>query len=105
MQISQFNRRTMSGSTDIMDFKGVDAKDLNKAKAIFETMLEVLGQSLREKISSSSSFISLGGNSLNAVYFVTKLREIGYAISRHNIIVYKLTAQTYIQTMNFSLRY
>lgn len=50
------------------------------ARALFETIGEVIGRSTRTTISLKSNFFELGGNSLNSIYTVAKLRARGYSI-------------------------
>lgn len=83
-----------------MDFCGIaDDNKMVKAKVLFETVANSIGRSIRSKLSSESikligyfyltiffliataNFYELGGNSLNSIYTVTKLRELGYFIS------------------------
>lgn len=49
-------------------------------KVLFETIGEIIGRSTRATISLDSNFYSLGGNSLNSIYTVAKLRDRGYSI-------------------------
>ncbi|XP_066590033.1 beta-alanyl-bioamine nonribosomal peptide synthetase ebony [Prorops nasuta] len=62
------------------DFTGVPVEDLPKAKVLFPTVASIIGRSKRATVTSSSNFYELGGNSLNSVYTVTKLRDQGYQI-------------------------
>ncbi|XP_055381226.1 beta-alanyl-bioamine nonribosomal peptide synthetase ebony [Condylostylus longicornis] len=50
------------------------------AEDLFETVGSVIGRSTRTTLSVKSNFYELGGNSLNSIYTVTKLREKGYFI-------------------------
>lgn len=56
------------------------------AKVLFETIGEVIGRSARATISLESNFYALGGNSLNSIYTVAKLRDRGYYIEITNFI-------------------
>lgn len=53
-----------------------------KAGVLFETVTEVIGRtsSAAANISLESNFYAMGGNSLNSIYTIAKLRERGYAI-------------------------
>lgn len=64
-----------------VDYTGVPHNRLEAARALFQTVTEVLGAGARSKVCQTSNFYELGGNSLNSVYTVTKLRQRGYAIS------------------------
>ncbi|CAB3257676.1 unnamed protein product [Arctia plantaginis] len=63
-----------------LDYSGVRPKDMEAATVLFETVGEVLGRSARGAISLSSGFYGLGGNSLNSIYTITRLRDKGYYI-------------------------
>lgn len=71
------------------DFGEILPNELRKAKALFETIGEVIGRSTRATISSKSNFYALGGNSLNSIYTVAKLRERGYSLEITNFIAAK----------------
>lgn len=62
------------------DYEGISSADLPTAKVLFETIGEVVGRSTRATISKNSNFFELGGNSLNSIYTVAKLRERRYSI-------------------------
>lgn len=68
------------------DFSGVSLNELQMAKILFETIGEVIGRSTRASISLESNFYALGGNSLNSIYTVAKLRDRGYFIEITNFI-------------------
>jgi len=63
-----------------IDYTGVDASQMETAKYLFETVSSVLGSSLRSHISPAANFFALGGNSLNAIYTISKLADLGYFI-------------------------
>ena len=48
---------------------------------LFETIGNIIGRSVRSKISLKTNFYELGGNSLNSIITVTQLCAKGYAIS------------------------
>lgn len=56
------------------------------SRILFETIGEVIGRSARATISLTSNFYALGGNSLNSIYTVAKLRDRGYSIEITNFI-------------------
>lgn len=58
-------------------------------KILFETIGEVIGRSTRTTISLKSNFYELGGNSLNSIFTVAKLRERGYFIEVSDFIAAK----------------
>lgn len=86
-----------------IDLTGVNAAQLETAKCLFETVSSVLGNSLRSHISPNANFFALGGNSLNAIYTISRLADLGYSIRTyatnsvaavmhrylHNFIVFK----------------
>lgn len=53
---------------------------------MFETIGEVIGRLARTTISLESNFYALGGNSLNSIYTVAKLRDRGFCIEISNFI-------------------
>jgi hypothetical protein len=55
---------------------------MEAAHALFETVVSVLGGSIRSKVCRGANFYGLGGNSLNSVFTVTKLRQQGYVIGQ-----------------------
>lgn len=57
-----------------------------KAKALFQTIGECLGPNLRGRITYTSNFFQLGGNSLNSVYTVAKLCDMGYFIGLQDFV-------------------
>lgn len=63
-----------------IDFTGIDESQMETAKHLFETVSCVLGSSLRSHISPAANFFALGGNSLNAIYTISKLADLGYSI-------------------------
>jgi hypothetical protein len=65
-----------------LDYTGIAAKQLEAAHALFETVALVLGGSMRSKVCREANFYELGGNSLNSVFTVTKLRQQGYVIGQ-----------------------
>lgn len=67
---------------------------MKSAKALFETIGEVIGRSTRTSISLESNFYALGGNSLNSIYTVAKLRDRGYIIEITNFISAKNLRET-----------
>ena len=64
-----------------VDYTGVPQNRLEAARALFQTVAQVLGAGARSKVCLSANFYELGGNSLNSVFTVTKLRQRGYLIS------------------------
>lgn len=63
--------------------------ELQMTKALFETIGEVIGRSTRTTISLKSNFYELGGNSLNSIFTVARLREKGYFIEVSDFIAAK----------------
>ncbi|XP_067010467.2 beta-alanyl-bioamine nonribosomal peptide synthetase ebony-like [Anabrus simplex] len=64
-----------------LDYSDVPEKQKDAATTLFETVVSVLGRPARSRLSLSSNFYELGGNSLNSVYTVTKLQDQGYPIT------------------------
>ncbi|PSN51264.1 hypothetical protein C0J52_11788 [Blattella germanica] len=64
-----------------LDYTDVPQNHMEAAQALFETVAQVLGAGARDKVSLTANFYHLGGNSLNSVFTVTKLRQRGYKIS------------------------
>lgn len=64
-----------------IDYTGVDEKNMEKAKVLFETVGNAIGRSVRSKISKLANFYMLGGNSLNSIYTISELRKKGFNIS------------------------
>jgi hypothetical protein len=53
------------------------------AEALLSTVCGVLGASLRtELVSLEANFYEIGGNSLNSIFTITKLQELGYIIGK-----------------------
>lgn len=81
--LTNFDLSFLSSESAIdYDFNGVSQCERQKAGALFETITEVIGRtsSAVANISLESNFYAMGGNSLNSIYTIAKLRERGYAI-------------------------
>jgi hypothetical protein len=63
-----------------LDYTGIADNQLDAAHALFETVVSILGGSIHSKVCRGANFYELGGNSLNSVFTVTKLRQQGYVI-------------------------
>jgi len=64
----------------------LDEKVRNLASALFKTVSSVLGGSLHRSLSLTDNYFYVGGNSLNAVIVVTKLRDQGFYLGiLHNL--------------------
>lgn len=75
------------------DYNGVPSQDLAKARILFPTIASVIGRSNRTLITLHANFYELGGNSLNSIYTVTKLRDQGYQIGITDFITAKNLAE------------
>lgn len=75
------------------DYSSVPAEELEKAKVLFPTVMSVIGRSRRANVTLDSNFYELGGNSLNSIYTVTKLRDQGYEIGITEFITAKNLAE------------
>ncbi|XP_011307568.1 N-(5-amino-5-carboxypentanoyl)-L-cysteinyl-D-valine synthase [Fopius arisanus] len=62
------------------DYTGVPENLLAKAQILFSTVASVIGTSGRFAVDINANFYELGGNSLNSIYTVTKLREQGFEV-------------------------
>lgn len=71
------------------DYSGVSLNELQMTKLLFETIGDVIGRSTRTTISLKSNFYELGGNSLNSIFTVARLREKGYFIEISDFIAAK----------------
>lgn len=78
------------------DYADVSMANMNKARILFETIGEIIGRSTRATISLESNFYALGGNSLNSIYTVAKLRDRGYFIEITHFISSKNLAEVLI---------
>ncbi|XP_015187502.1 PREDICTED: tyrocidine synthase 3 [Polistes dominula] len=81
----------VNGNNEIAncDYTGVSEEDLSKAKVLFPTIATVIGASSRGTVNLNGNFYELGGNSLNSIYTVTKLRDQGYYIGITEFITAK----------------
>ncbi|XP_024886450.1 nonribosomal peptide synthetase 13-like, partial [Temnothorax curvispinosus] len=75
------------------DYSGVPSQDLAKARILFPTIASVTGRSSRTPVMLNANFYEIGGNSLNSVYTVTKLRDQGYQIGITDFITAKNLAE------------
>lgn len=71
------------------DYTNVPEENLAKAKVLFPTIASVIGTSSRGTITLNGNFYELGGNSLNSIYTVTKLRDQGYYVGITEFITAK----------------
>ncbi|XP_011878825.1 PREDICTED: uncharacterized protein LOC105568061 [Vollenhovia emeryi] len=76
------------------DYNGVPSQDLAKARILFPTIASVIGRSSRALVTLRANFYELGGNSLNSIYTVTKLRDQGYQIGITDFITAKNLGET-----------
>lgn len=77
----------------ICDYSGVPNQDLTKARVLFRTVASVIGHNGRILVTPHANFYELGGNSLNSIYTVTKLRDQGYQIGITDFITAKNLAE------------
>ncbi|XP_075232512.1 nonribosomal peptide synthetase ebony [Lycorma delicatula] len=78
--LKHYAESSCNDDTDELDYTGVPEHKLAAAEGLLKTIRTVLGSTMRGKLSLDSSFYQLGGNSLNSVYTVTKLKDLGYLI-------------------------
>lgn len=62
------------------DYDKVPLALLPAAQVLFPTVASVIGRSSRAPVTIDANFYELGGNSLNSIYTVTRLRDQGYRI-------------------------
>lgn len=70
-------------SRGLPDYTGAPDGMAEAARVLLDTVAGVLGAAVRAKISLRRSFYELGGNSLNSVLTVTRLREQGFFVSEY----------------------
>ncbi|KAL6430303.1 hypothetical protein ACFW04_007784 [Cataglyphis niger] len=74
------------------NYSGVPDQDLEKARVLFPTVASVIGRN-DALVNLHANFYELGGNSLNSIYTVTKLRDQGYQIGITDFITAKDLAE------------
>ncbi|XP_003425501.1 dimodular nonribosomal peptide synthase isoform X1 [Nasonia vitripennis] len=86
-----YKNSKINGEAEKIDFNynNVPITHMMKAKILFSTIASTIGISDKRKISVDSNFYELGGNSLNSVYTVLKLREKGFHIGITDFITSK----------------
>ncbi|XP_077271494.1 beta-alanyl-bioamine nonribosomal peptide synthetase ebony-like isoform X1 [Temnothorax americanus] len=84
------------------DYSGVPSQDLAKARILFPTIASITGRSSRTPVMLNANFYEIGGNSLNSIYTVTKLRDQGYQIGITDFITAKNLAEV-LDRMKFIL--
>ncbi|XP_046418625.1 plipastatin synthase subunit B [Neodiprion fabricii] len=62
------------------NYENVPLSLLPAAQVLFPTVASVVGRSARAAVTIDANFYELGGNSLNSIYTVTRLRDQGYHI-------------------------
>lgn len=75
--------------TTSIDYSGVPIENLKKAEALFETIAEITSHFSNRFISSDSNFYEIGGNSLNSIYVIARLRDRKYAVTIADFIASK----------------
>lgn len=71
----------------------MSSQDLAKARVLFSTIASVIERNSRAPVTLHANFYELGGNSLNSVYTVTKLRDQNYQIGITDFITAKDLAE------------
>ncbi|XP_045506438.1 tyrocidine synthase 3 [Colias croceus] len=69
-----------------LDYTNVRPDQLAAARALLTAVGEAIGRGARGAISLQAGFYELGGNSLNSIYTITRLREKGYYIDISDFI-------------------
>ena len=62
------------------------------ASALFKTIVSVLGTSVHKTLGLMDNYFYVGGNSLNAVIVVTKLRDQGFHLGTNHIFLQRSKA-------------
>nr|XP_012229480.1 PREDICTED: N-(5-amino-5-carboxypentanoyl)-L-cysteinyl-D-valine synthase [Linepithema humile] len=75
------------------DYSDVPSEDLAKARVLFPTVASIIGCNGCSQVKMRANFYELGGNSLNSIYTVTKLRDQDYHISITDFIMAKDLAE------------
>lgn len=73
----------------MFDYTGVRPQHTDMARDLFETIGAAIGAgrlAARRVISLAANFYQLGGNSLNSIFTVTQLREMGYRVGIQEFI-------------------
>ncbi|XP_076673165.1 nonribosomal peptide synthetase ebony [Andrena cerasifolii] len=94
--LKQYESSNLNSENDLYmncNYSSVPAEQLEKAKVLFPTVASVIGRGRRAIATLDSNFYELGGNSLNSIYTVTKLRDQGYEISITEFITAKNLAE------------
>ena len=74
-------------STEIqIEISDIPEELQEKATNVFKIIGEAIGSYLHDKVSSESKFEEIGGNSINTILCVNKLREANYGISISDFI-------------------
>lgn len=84
--LKMYKNKAHSGSAADWDFSGVAENEMKMAKILFETIDEVIGISNHASLSLKSDFYALGGNSMNSIYTIAKLRDHGYSVKTTDFI-------------------
>lgn len=69
-----------------IDYKGIESGKRKAARCLFETIISVLENTIQRSLSVNTNFYDIGGNSLNCIQTITKLREQGYFVSKYRRI-------------------
>lgn len=78
--------KTNKNSYSKIDYNGIENSKMKAAKCLFETIISVLGNTIRDHLSINANFYEIGGNSLNCIQTITNLRERGYFIGNNLLI-------------------
>ncbi|XP_058810434.1 beta-alanyl-bioamine nonribosomal peptide synthetase ebony [Phymastichus coffea] len=73
----------------VYNYANIPIEELNKAKALFDTIGSVVGHNSCNIINIDANFYEIGGNSLNSIYTILKLREQGFHIGITDFITAK----------------
>ena len=84
--MAQFPGESKEGT---FNYNDVPKELLAKANALYPTIASAIGLADISRLSMSSNFYEIGGNSLNSVYTVLKLRDHGYQIGITEFITAK----------------
>lgn len=88
-----------------IDYTSVAPEDMKAAQVLFETVGEVLGRAARGALSVCAGFYELGGNSLNSIYTITRLRDQGYYIGNCSFFLFGSAGRTILSSNNYKFQW
>ncbi|KAJ8666539.1 hypothetical protein QAD02_008201, partial [Eretmocerus hayati] len=83
------DRSKRDSGEPVYDYTGIPPAQLGRAKVLFSTIASITGLGSGDIINQESNFYNLGGNSLNSIETVLRLREDGNYIGITDFITAK----------------